>query len=177
MNSRTMWSLLAVGCLLAQGCGDSGVGAAELATRQGESGDMAGNACAADIDCPQGEECEFEHGESFCKPHGGDGAGGSAGSGGSGGSAGNGGSAGSAGSGGGAGNDGHGGMMDCESDYDCPQGEECEFEHGGSFCKPHGGDDDCDDDAHRDGGHHHDDTDCDCDDDSDDRSGSNSGKG
>jgi hypothetical protein len=31
--------------------------------------------------------------------------------------------------------------MNCASDLDCPMGEECEFEHGGSFCKPHGGDD------------------------------------
>ena len=64
--------------------------------------------------------------------------------------------------------------MDCESDLDCPSGEECEFEHGGSFCKPHGGDNDndgCDgyDDCGDDDDHHGDDY--------DDRSGSNSGKG
>lgn len=28
---------------------------------------------------------------------------------------------------------------DCESDLDCPMGEECEIEDGSSFCKPHGG--------------------------------------
>jgi len=28
---------------------------------------------------------------------------------------------------------------DCESDLDCPPGEECELEDAGSFCKPHGG--------------------------------------
>ena len=28
---------------------------------------------------------------------------------------------------------------DCESDLDCPAGEECEIEDGDSFCKPHGG--------------------------------------
>ncbi|MBW2159579.1 MAG: hypothetical protein JRH14_06380 [Deltaproteobacteria bacterium] len=28
---------------------------------------------------------------------------------------------------------------DCQSDLDCPPGEECEIEDGSSFCKPHGG--------------------------------------
>jgi hypothetical protein len=28
---------------------------------------------------------------------------------------------------------------DCESDVDCPMGEECEIEDGSSYCKPHGG--------------------------------------
>lgn len=31
------------------------------------------------------------------------------------------------------------GVGDCESDLDCPAGEECETEDGSSFCKPHGG--------------------------------------
>lgn len=132
MNSKTIGTLLATGCLLAYGCGDPNAGSSELATRLASGGDGAASACESDLDCPQGEECEFEHGESFCKPHGGDGAGGN-------------------GDGG-----GDGGVMDCESDLDCSQGEECEFEHGGSFCKPHGGDDDeCDDDSDD----HHDDDD------------------
>jgi hypothetical protein len=28
---------------------------------------------------------------------------------------------------------------DCESDLDCPMGEECEIEDDSSYCKPHGG--------------------------------------
>ena len=31
---------------------------------------------------------------------------------------------------------------DSAVDRDCPIGEECEVEHGSSFCKPHGGGDD-----------------------------------
>ena len=119
MNSRLTWSLLGAAFLLAQGCGEPSAGSSELATRQASgAGGGSGLACESDLDCPEGEECELEHGESFCKPHGGDdnGAGGA-------------------------------GVMDCESDLDCLEGEECEFEHGGSFCKPHGDDDDqnCDD--------------------------------
>jgi len=113
MNSRLIWSLLAVGSLVTQGCGDPNAGTSEAAIRGSSGAGGTGAACESDLDCPQGEECELEHGGSFCKPHGGDdnGAGGA-------------------------------GVMDCESDLDCLQGEECEFEHGGSFCKPHG-DDDC----------------------------------
>jgi len=119
MNSRVTWSLLGAAFLLAQGCGEPSVGSSELATRQASgAGGGSGLACESDLDCPDGEECELEHGEAFCKPHGGDndGAGGA-------------------------------GVMDCESDLDCLEGEECEFEHGSSFCKPHGDDDDqnCDD--------------------------------
>ena len=29
----------------------------------------------------------------------------------------------------------------CQHDADCPDGLECEIEHGKAFCKPHGGDD------------------------------------
>jgi hypothetical protein len=140
-----------------------------LATRTTSSDGSATIDCESDLDCPEGEECEFEHGGSFCKPHGSndhdDGASGTGGTGGTAGIDGTGGTAGIGGSGGSAGIDGTGGsagingsVMECESDYDCPAGEECEFEHGDSFCKPHGGDDDEDD--YR-----------------DDRSGSNSGKG
>ncbi|MBW1757466.1 MAG: hypothetical protein JRJ80_15000 [Deltaproteobacteria bacterium] len=153
MNSRSIWSLLAVGCLLAQGCGDTSAGSSELATRQASSAEGTGMACDSDLDCPQGEECELEHGESFCKPHGGD-------------------DNGDGGDNGGGGDNGDGGgALDCDSDVDCPNGEECEFEHGGSFCKPHGGDNDNDgcDDCGDDDDHHGDDY--------DDRSGSNSGKG
>jgi len=148
MNSKTIGTFLAAGCLLAYGCGDAGAASSELATRTVSGDDGTTTPCGSDLDCPNGEECEFEHGGSFCKPHGGDDNG-----------------------------DG-GGAMDCESDLDCPNGEECEFEHGGSFCKPHGGDDaddncddddECGDDDHHDADHH-------CDD-GDDRSGSNSGKG
>jgi hypothetical protein len=72
-------------------------------------------ACDTDDDCPTGLECEIEHGDAFCKPHGGDddGEGGSIG-------------------------DASG--LDCQVDADCPAGQECEVEHGESFCKPHGGD-------------------------------------
>ncbi|MBW2190696.1 MAG: hypothetical protein JRG93_14090 [Deltaproteobacteria bacterium] len=130
MNSKTIGTLLAAGCLLAYGCGDPGASSSELATRSASGADAAAASCESDLDCPQGEECEFEHGEAFCKPHGGDD------------------------------NGDDGGARDCESDLDCPQGEECEFEHGGSFCKPHGGDDDdCDDEAQDDDDHHHGDDD------------------
>ena len=72
MNSKTIGTLLATGCLLAYGCGDPNAGSSELATRLASGGDGAASACESNLDCPQGEECEFEHGESFCKPHGGD---------------------------------------------------------------------------------------------------------
>lgn len=40
------------------------------------SDDVAGSsqaiACAADAACPDGLECELEHGVTYCKPHGGD---------------------------------------------------------------------------------------------------------
>ncbi|HHH27086.1 MAG TPA: hypothetical protein ENK57_01885 [Polyangiaceae bacterium] len=78
--------------------------------------------CQSDSDCPAGQECELEHGTSFCKPHGG--AGGD--------DLGSGGSGDDLGSGGGA-------VGECLDDSDCPADEECEFEHGTSFCKPHGG--------------------------------------
>ena len=77
-------------------------------------------ACATNADCPDGLECEQEHGESFCKPHGGD-DGGQGGQG-----------AGAVGGGDTA--------AECQIDQDCPAGMECEHEHGTSFCKPHGGD-------------------------------------
>jgi len=67
--------------------------------------------------CPAGYELEIEHGQSFCKPHGGDDDGAGSGSG----------VAGSA----------------CTSDADCGAGLECELEveHGTttSTCRPHGG--------------------------------------
>ncbi len=75
--------------------------------------------CDSDADCPAGLECELEHGERFCKWHGGDDANGSPSSGG--------------GASGGA------SIAECASDADCPAGEECEEEHGERFCKPHGG--------------------------------------
>ncbi len=118
MNSKTIGSFLTVTCLLAYGCGDAGAAASELSTRTTGGGDPSTAPCDSDLDCPQGEECEFEHEGSFCKPHGGDD------------------------------DEPKPDAMDCDSDLDCPQGEECEFEHGGSFCKPHGGDDDDDDEEH-----------------------------
>jgi hypothetical protein len=161
MKSTTIWVFLAAGCWLAHGCGDAGAVEAELATRSSSNGDGGTTACESDLDCPAGEECELEHGGSFCKPHGGD-DGEDSGSGRSGGTGGiHGGSGGAGGNGAG---DGSG--LDCISDADCPIGEECEIEHGRSFCKPHGDDDDL--------GHGNDDYD---DDDYDDRSGSNRGKG
>lgn len=63
-----------------------------------------------DGSCPDGYELEEEHGETFCKPHGGDNGSG------------------------GSGEDGSGG-----SSGDCPPGYELEEEHGETFCKPHGG--------------------------------------
>jgi len=141
-------------CCLAYGCGDAGVSAAELSTRPTGAGGSETVPCQSDDDCPRGEECEFEHDMSFCKPHGGDDAG--------------------------PADKPDPNAMECDSDYDCPQGEECEFEHDTSFCKPHGGDDDDDCDHDDDDDDHHDDDDNDCDDycdDYDDRSGSNSGKG
>lgn len=73
-------------------------------------------ACTANADCPDGLECEMEHGESFCKPHDGD----------------------DTTTGEGVGGDELG--TACQVDEDCPGGMECEHEHGTSFCKPHGGD-------------------------------------
>lgn len=74
--------------------------------------------CDTDADCPAGLECELEHGDSFCKPHGGD-----------------------DGDGGSTGTSTSSDPNDCVTDADCPAGLECEIEHGVSFCKPHGGDD------------------------------------
>ncbi len=150
MNSKPIGSFLAAICCLAYGCGDPDVSGAELSTRSPGSGGSETVPCESDDDCPQGEECEFEHDMSFCKPHGGDDDR--------------------------PADKPDPDAMECESDYDCPRGEECEYEHGMSFCKPHGGDDDdCDDEDHRDD---HDDCDYDYDcDEYDDRSGSNSGKG
>lgn len=66
--------------------------------------------------CPAGYELEVEHGQSFCKPHGGD-----------------------DGAGSGSGATG----QTCTTDADCGAGLECEVEveHGGttSTCQPHGG--------------------------------------
>ena len=63
--------------------------------------------------CPAGYEREVEHGQAYCKPHGGDGGG-------------------SAGAASGA---------TCATDSDCAVGLECEWEHGAAsgFCKPLGG--------------------------------------
>ncbi|CAN5753826.1 hypothetical protein BH11MYX3_BH11MYX3_38630 [soil metagenome] len=76
--------------------------------------------CQADDDsdgtCPAGYELEVEHGQTFCKLHGG-------------------------GNGGGSGNGGT--SAACVTDADCGAGLECEVEveHGetSSSCKPHGG--------------------------------------
>jgi Cys-rich repeat protein len=68
-------------------------------------------------DCPDGLELEVEHGQEFCRPHGGDGDD----------------EAGAPDSGSGV----------CTTDADCPAGYECEteLEHGQttSSCEPHGG--------------------------------------
>jgi len=76
MNSKIIWGLLTACCVLAHGCGDAGTEAAELATRTGTGGSGGDEGmmldCESDFDCPIGEECEFEHGGSLCKPHGGD---------------------------------------------------------------------------------------------------------
>ena len=76
--------------------------------------------CQADddsVDCPAGLELEIEHGQAFCRAHGG-----------------------GADDGGGAGS---GGAGTCTTSADCPTGLECEveIEHGQTTrtCKPHGG--------------------------------------
>lgn len=84
--------------------------------------------CQADDDsgaCPAGYELEVEHGQAFCKPHGGSGGG--------------------SGSGGGGGGSGSGGVSSgatCTTDADCPATEECEIEveHGATTgtCQLHG---------------------------------------
>lgn len=80
-----------------------------------------------DGSCPPGYELEVEHGQTYCKPHGGDDGGGDGG-------------------GGGSDDPPNDGTIECETDADCGAGLECEVEveHGvtTAFCKPHGGDDD-----------------------------------
>lgn len=70
MNSKIIWGFLV--CWLAYGCGEAGVSSSELASRSTPSDGGTASACESDLDCAAGEECEFEHGGSFCKPHGGD---------------------------------------------------------------------------------------------------------
>jgi Cys-rich repeat protein len=96
--------------------------------------------CKADEDtggdCPAGYEQEIEHGQIFCKPHGGDDDDSDGGHGGSDDSD----------------DDSDGGIdpgtgvIECETDADCGAGLECEVEveHGvtTATCEPHGGDDD-----------------------------------
>lgn len=82
----------------------------------------------SDGSCPAGYELEVEHGQAFCKPHGGSGGG----------------------SGSGAGSDDNSGSTGtgvtgsaCVTSADCTVGLECEteIEHGqtASTCQPHGG--------------------------------------
>lgn len=104
----------------------------------------SGAACLVDADCAAGLECEVEHGAGFCKAHGGADDGSSDDS-----------SAGSGGDGGVAGNTSGGSSSSaCTRGSDCPSGQECEIEHGGSYCKNHGDDsqngaasDPCEDDS------------------------------
>jgi Cys-rich repeat protein len=80
---------------------------------------------SADSQCPAGYELEVEHGQAFCKPHGGgsnDGGSNDGGTDDNGGSTGT-GTTGSA----------------CTTDADCTVGLECELEHGAGTCQPHGG--------------------------------------
>ncbi len=120
MKSSILLVSLMLGSVLVA-CGDPGED-----TRSVGRG-IEGSACQTDSDCALGLECELEHGESFCKPHGGDdGDDGSGGDDGAGGSDGSGATAGNV----------------CATDADCGAGMECELEHGESFCKPHGGSDD-----------------------------------
>lgn len=83
--------------------------------------------------CPAGYELEVEHGQTFCKPHGGGGGSGNGG-----------------GGGGGGGSDDNSGSTGtgvtgsaCTTSADCTAGLECEtqIEHGQttSTCQPHGG--------------------------------------
>jgi Cys-rich repeat protein len=82
--------------------------------------------------CPAGYELEIEHGQAFCKPHGGSGGGAGSGSGSGSGSDDNAGSPGTGTTG-----------ATCAADTDCAAGYECEIEveHGQTTgtCKPHGG--------------------------------------
>lgn len=71
-----------------------------------ESGSGSGSAS-----CPAGYELEVEHGQAYCKPHGGDDGGTGTGTTGA----------------------------SCATDADCGAGLECELEHGQGSCQPHGG--------------------------------------
>lgn len=90
----------------------------ELEVEHGVTTSVCRSDDSSDATCPPGYELEIEHGEAFCKLHGGGGSGA---------------------------DDGGvpGGSAACTTDADCPAGEECEveLEHGQttSSCKPHGG--------------------------------------
>lgn len=63
-------------CQAHGGSDDGSDGGTTLATdgtgsTGGDDGGTTGTPCEDDSDCPEGEECELEHSESFCKPHGG----------------------------------------------------------------------------------------------------------
>jgi hypothetical protein len=108
--------------------------------------------CGPSETCPQGQECESEHGGSVCKPHEDNGHEENADA--------------EAGAGDDAGDQGKskgadasaarednqedagtkedaadvhldGASIRCEHDEDCPQGQQCEGEHGASLCQPH----------------------------------------
>jgi hypothetical protein len=100
---------------LAFGCSGSGVDDIRGARSERVALDVR---CATDVDCPNGFECEAEHGTSWCKSHGG-----------------------SSSSDGGVSSSTP--NRSCSTDADCSPGLECEIEveHGvtTSFCKPHGG--------------------------------------
>ncbi len=90
-------------CVASFGCESSERSAARVAL-----------SCDTHADCPPSEECEFEHGGSYCRPHGTE-----------------------------DGPERDGGApsgSSCRTDADCAPGFECEDEHGESWCKPHGGD-------------------------------------
>lgn len=94
------------------GSGNSGNSGSGNSGSSGGAGGAPTDECSVDADCPAGEECELEHGVTFCKPHGGGGD-----------------------------DDGGTGTFECSTDADCPLGEECEIEPNGSWCEPHGGND------------------------------------
>lgn len=122
---RTALSAFAALCLSATAC--VGEIPSQLVLGLGES-------CRASIDCADGLECETEHGQSTCQPHGNRGAS-------------DGGSAASSDSGSTSRSDSGAAPADaargalgasCAVDADCVTELECEVEHGAGTCQPHG---------------------------------------
>ena len=109
MNTTKIFGMLAISTLILSACGTESAGLESTITNNGLMIGQ-GDACVEDGDCLSGLECELEHGEGSCEPHGGNG------------------------------NDVIPADADaCETDADCFDGMECELDNGGGFCKEHGG--------------------------------------